>query len=267
MLQSWIRHRKEAVVEYEYDSWRQCKTFAQGIDPQACVAKTEASFMQRFLDHTKAARKQMGVSQSVPMEPEQTQVTSMASPEVVNADKVPASQDSSQGSQYSVQWEADRDALSRRVAALAEAGILASGAFKQFLQITPLPDRENSENLSQARFDVEQLAFNAKLQSWVDSQTPGVSQSESNMDDALRLSVSESGSGGTGEMTEAEMSSEAEQASDPDRSRSSIPVRALESTRISLGIFLPQGSLLRIQTRLLLQWMRSLIIREVMKLP
>ena len=42
------------------------------------------------------------------------------------------------------------------------------------------------------------------------------------MDDALRFSVSESGSGGTGEMTEAEMSSEAEHASDPDRSRSSI---------------------------------------------
>ena len=118
--------------------------------------------------------------------------------------------------------EADGDALYRRVAALAEAGILASGAFKQFLQKTPLPDRENSENFSQARFDVEQLAFNAKLQSWVDSHTPGVSQSESNTDDALRLSVSESGSGGTGEMTEAEMSSEAEHASDPDRSRSLI---------------------------------------------
>ena len=178
--------------------------------------------MQRFLDHTKATRKQMGVSQSVPVEPEQTQVTSMASPEVVDADKVPAPQDPSQGFQYSVQWEADRDALSRRVAALAAAGILASGAFKQFLQKTPLPDRGNSEDLSQARFDVEQLAFNAKLQSWVDSQTPGVSQAESNMDDALRLSVSESGSGGTGEMTEAEMSSEAEHASDPDRSRASI---------------------------------------------
>ena len=216
VLRSWIQHRKEAVVEAMQDC------VVQGIDPQACVAKTEASFMQRFLDHTKVARKQMGVSQSVPMEPEQTQVTSMASPEVVDADKVPAPQNSSQGSQYSVQWEADRDALSRRVAALAEASILASGAFKQFLQKTPLPDRENSENLSQARFDVEQLAFNAKLKSWVDSQTPRVSQSESSMDDALRLSVSESGSGGTGEMTEAEMSSEAEHASDPDLSRSSI---------------------------------------------
>ena len=66
MLQSWIRHRKEAVVEAMQDC------VVQGIDSQACVAKMEASFMQRFLDHTKAARKQMGVSQSVPMEPMDT---------------------------------------------------------------------------------------------------------------------------------------------------------------------------------------------------
>ena len=83
----------------------------------------------------------MGISQSVPMEPDQAPVTSMASPELVDADKVSVPQDSSQGSQYSVQWEADRDALSRRIAAMApamaEAGILEPGAFKQFLQKTP----------------------------------------------------------------------------------------------------------------------------------
>ena len=174
VLQSWIGLRKDAVVEATQDC------VAQGIDPQARVAKTEAIFMQRFLDHTKAARKQMGVSQSVPMEPDQTQATSMASPEAVDADKVSVPQDSSLGSQYFAQWEADRNALSSRVAALYEAGILDSGAFKQFLQKTPLPDRENSENLSQARFHVEKLAFNAKLQSWVDSKTPVVSQSDRN---------------------------------------------------------------------------------------
>ena len=141
----------------------------------------------------------MGFSQSVPMEPDQAPVMSMASPELVDADKVSVPQDSSQGSQYSVQWEADRDALSRRIGAMAEAGILEPGAFKQFLQKTVLPDRNNSENLSQVRFDVEQLTFNAKLQSWVDSRTPIVSQSESHdLEDAQRLPVSESGSEGTG---------------------------------------------------------------------
>ena len=106
---------------------------------------------------------------------------------------------------------------------MAEAGILEPGALKKFLQKTPLPDRDNTENLSQVRFDVEQLAFNAKLQSWVDSHTPIVSQSDSHeLDDAQRLSVSESGSEGTSEETEAEMTSEADQVSqDPDRSRSS----------------------------------------------
>ena len=194
--------------------------------------------MQRFLDHTKATRKQMGVSQSVPVESEQTQVTSMASPEVVDADKVPAPQDSSQGSQYSVQWEAYRDALSRRVAALAAAGILASGAFKQFLQKTPLPDRENSENLSLARFDVEQLVSMPNCShGWIHRHPvfPNWNQTWMTLE---RLSVSESGSGGTGEMAEAEMSSEAEHASDPDRSWASIESQSTPLNKISRRVLI-----------------------------
>ena len=89
VLQSWIKHRKDAVVE----AMQEC--VAQGLDPQARVAKKEASFMQRFLDHAKAARKQMGISQSVSMEPNQAPVTSMASPQLVDADKAPIPQDSS----------------------------------------------------------------------------------------------------------------------------------------------------------------------------
>ena len=88
-------------------------------------------------------------------------------------------EETSQDFQCSAQWQLDRDALSRHVASLAEAGIREKGAFNDFLQKTPLPDRNNSDQLSQVQYKVEQLAFNAKLQSCVVSQTPQVTKSAS----------------------------------------------------------------------------------------
>ena len=76
--------------------------------------------------------------------------------------------DQSQPSQSS--WSQHRDQLTKRVAGLAEAGVLEASAYQDFLASTLLPHRDQAHGMTNEAMQQVQIEFNDKLLQCIDGQ-------------------------------------------------------------------------------------------------
>ena len=122
--------------------------------------------------------------------------------------------DQSQPSQSS--WSQHRDQLTKRVAGLAEAGVLEASAYQDFLASTPLPHRDQAHGMTNEAMQQVQIEFNDKLLQCIDGQSK----------DEGSLVISGMNDGQYIPETESEMYSDQGPSSDDEvvsiRSRSSL---------------------------------------------